>query len=130
LRAIVEAMLPEGRPALNATATSSVRNDVVAFVAGQILMLPRRLRLAFTLGLAVFGAWVRLRRIQGFAAQPPAVRTALIDAWSFGEWGPGRKLFRLIRSTALLAFYEHPLVTAQLSVAGQTQLHTIDRGEP
>lgn len=127
LRSIIEALVPDGLPALDATTAGTVLDDVADFVVGQVRMLPRRLYAAFVLGLAGFALWARLRRLRAFAAQPRAVRVALVEAWAFGDWAPGRKLFRLIRSTALLAFYEHPLVTEQLVRPG---LHAVEQGEP
>jgi uncharacterized protein (TIRG00374 family) len=125
LAAIVEAVLPE-LPLPDAD-VARVRDDVAAFVAGQVGALPRRLRLAFHAGLTVFALVARLRHPRGFIAQPRGIRTALVDAWAFGDWPPGRKLFRLIRSIALLAVYEHPLVVQQMMPAEDQRLHRIDR---
>jgi glycosyltransferase 2 family protein len=115
LRAIVEAVLPEPPPA--------VADDVAVFVAGQVQALPRRLRLAFAAGLVTFDLASRLRHPRGFAAQPRATRVALVESWAFGDWPQGRKLFRLVRSIALLAYYEHPLVASQLSPPEVARLH-------
>jgi len=108
LASVVDAVLPEG-------GGPEVRDEVATFVAGQVQALPRRLRLAFLAGLGVFAVRVRLAHPRGFAAQPRPVRRALVDGWAFGDWPPGRKLFRLVRSTALLAFYEHPGMATELS---------------
>jgi hypothetical protein len=129
LQAIVEAVLPHPLVGLPASDEAVVAADVTAFAAGQVQALPRRLRLAFAAGLAVFALSVRVRHPRGFAAQPRATRVALVDGWAFGEWPTGRKLFRLIRSIALLAVYEHPLVVGQLEIGEDRRLHTIDRGE-
>jgi hypothetical protein len=89
-------------------------SSVTAFVNGQVRALPRRLQLAFSAGLIAFAASVRLRAPTGFSRQTRARRSGLVDGWAFGGFIPGRKLFRLIRSTALLAFYDHPLVARRL----------------
>jgi hypothetical protein len=127
LRSIVETLVPEGFRPPDATVALQVLDDVTAFVTAQVHMLPRRLHAAFVLGLVAFALWARLRGPRGFAAQPRAVRVALVNAWAFGGWAPGRKLFRLIRSTALLAFYEHALVTAEMVRA---DVHAVDGSEP
>jgi glycosyltransferase 2 family protein len=92
-----------------------VTSDVVAFVAGQVAALPNRLRMLFRVGVIGFGVAVRLRHPRGLAALPPARQAAVVQAWAFGRWAQPRKLFRLIRSTTLLAFYDHPLIAGGMA---------------
>ena len=105
----------------------AVTSDVMTFVSGQIQALPNRLRLLFRLGLVLFGLAVRLRHPFGLHALPPARRTRIVEAWAFGRWSSPRKLFRLVRSTALLAFYDHPAVAALLdgSPTAQSRLQQV-----
>jgi uncharacterized protein (TIRG00374 family) len=128
LTAIVEAVLPHPLP-LGESDMARLRDDVAGFVAGQVGALPRRLRLAFFAGLTVFALVARLRHPRGFVRLPLATRAALVDGWAFGEWPAGRKLFRLVRSLALLAVYEHPLVVRQMMPAEDQRLHRLE-GEP
>jgi glycosyltransferase 2 family protein len=130
LRAIVDAVLPQAVPDLGAITAEKVQADVSLFVSGQIQALPRRLQQALAAGLTAFALSVRIRHPLGFAAQPRARRIALVDQWSFGRWAPGRKLFRVIRSTALLAFYDHPAVERQLTPPEPVHLHSLPRSEP
>ena len=104
-----------------------VTGDVMTFVSGQIQALPNRLRLLFRLGLTLFGLAVRLRHPLGLHALPAERRARIVEAWAFGRWSAPRKLFRLVRSTALLAFYDHPAVAALLdgSPTAQSRLQQV-----
>jgi hypothetical protein len=99
---------------LPASTRAGVADEVVAFVDAEVRALPRRLRLLFSLGLLGFAVAVRLRHPRGFLALPPAVQAQTVEAWAFGPLSAPRKLFRLVRSTSLLAFYDHPAVDAAL----------------
>jgi uncharacterized protein (TIRG00374 family) len=92
-----------------------VRHEVATFVAGQLEQLPVRLRVAFALGLLGFRAITRLRYGRGFCDLPVAPRRAWFEAWAYGRWSLGRQLFRAVRSTALLAWYELPAARAALA---------------
>jgi glycosyltransferase 2 family protein len=94
--------------ALSAELREKVAADVVAFVQGQINVLPNRLRLLFYVGLRGFALLVRLRHPRGFARLPPERQVQVLESWAFGRWSVVRKLFRLLRSTAFLAFFDHP----------------------
>ncbi|MGH7897700.1 MAG: NAD(P)-dependent oxidoreductase, partial [Candidatus Binatia bacterium] len=94
--------------------------EVTSFLTGQIRALPRRLQLLFIVGVFGFATLVRLRHPLGLRAQPRGRRVAIVEKWAFGRFALGRSLFRLIRSTALLAFYDHPRVANALGV-GETK---------
>jgi uncharacterized protein (TIRG00374 family) len=96
-----------------------VAADVVAFVQGQIDVLSNRLRVLFYVGLHGFALVVRLTHLRGFARLAPERQVRLVESWAFGRWSPPRKLFRLIRSTVFLAFFDHPA----LQSVRRTDLH-------
>lgn len=85
-----------------------VAADVVTFVQGQINVLPNRLRLLFYLGLHGFALVVRLTHLRGFARLAPERQVRVVESWAYGRWSLARKLFRLLRSTVFLAFFDHP----------------------
>jgi hypothetical protein len=57
-----------------------------------------------------FGVLVWLRYFRSFSFLPLAKRVEIFNAWAYGKIPIKRQLFKLIRSTALLAFFEHPVV--------------------
>jgi uncharacterized protein (TIRG00374 family) len=117
LESVIDAFLPWQEGVLAGMPESDERvvvGRVATFVNGEVRALPRRLQLAFSAGLMAFAAWARLSNPRGFRAQTRARRATLVDSWAFGGWPTGRKLFRLIRSTSLIAFYDHPLVASRL----------------
>ncbi len=93
-------------------------HEVATFVAGQLGQLPVRLRAAFAVGLLGFRVATRLRYGRGFCELAPAPRRAWFEIWAYGRWALGRQLFRAVRSTALLAWYEMPAARAALEEPG------------
>lgn len=129
LEGIVEAFLPwqqSGLAEIAAPERAAIARDAARFVAGQLQALPRRFQLLFVAGLAAFAVSVRLRQPRGFLALPRDRRVAVVERWAFGAWGAGRKLFRPVRSTALLAFYDHPAIRNRVAPAKPPQA----RGAP
>ncbi len=106
--ALAEALLPQGTGAKDGT----IVTDVACFVSEQMQALPVRLRLMFDLGMIGFRAFTRLRRLRGFCDLPLEQRRELVDGWAFGRIALLRQLFRPLRSTVLLAYYEHAGVRA------------------
>jgi uncharacterized protein (TIRG00374 family) len=113
-RALTEAALPLDRDGLAGEAGAEVVNEVAGFVAGQIRELPVRLRALFAVGLGAFRTATRLRYLRGFCDLAPATRRAWFERWAYGSVPLARQLFRPVRSTALLAYYEHPAARAAL----------------
>jgi len=85
---------------------------VAAFVHGQICALPTRLRVMFTVAMWCVRLITRLRFMQGFCALPLEKRRRWVENWAYGRFALGRQLFRGVRSTAILAFYEIPSAQA------------------
>jgi uncharacterized membrane protein YbhN (UPF0104 family) len=103
--AITEALVPEVSG--EAPASHAERVDrTAAFVQGQVDALPRLLWLALLLGLLGFRVLVRLRYGHGFCNLPLETRRRIARWWAFGPYRLTRAMFRLLRSTALLAWFE------------------------
>jgi hypothetical protein len=77
-----------------------------AFLAEQIDALPGRLRLLYAVGMAVFRFWVRATQRRSFCVLSVDRRRAVLYPWAFGGVTALRQLFRPVRSTVLLAYYE------------------------
>ena len=120
-RALTEAVLPHSM----AGATELV-DDVATFFAGEMAALPTRIRWLYHFGMFGFRVYVRLRHVRSFCALPVVTRRRAVDVWAFGPVTPMRQLFRPVRSTVLLAGFEH--------VSGGTgtkrSLPTIQDGTP
>jgi hypothetical protein len=89
-----------------------VTTDVARFVEKELADLPGRLSTLFAIGMLGFRSLTfvaKLRRLEKLDAD---VRRSWIESWAYGSFALGRQLFRGVRSTALLAYYEHPDVRA------------------
>jgi hypothetical protein len=84
------------------------------FVHGQLNSLPRLFRVAFWIGMGGFRCFVFLRYLRGFCRLSPERRVRLVERWAYGKLSVARQLFRVVRSTAMLCFYEDPQVIAEL----------------
>lgn len=90
---------------------------VATFVAEEMDSLPPRLRFLYEAGMATFRFYVRLRYLRSFCGLDLERRRAAVDSWAYGRIGLLRQLFRPVRSTGLLAYYEHEGVALALSPA-------------
>jgi uncharacterized membrane protein YbhN (UPF0104 family) len=97
--AITEALLPPA--ALDGSPYRTAR-----FVQGQLNALPTSLRLLLSVGLCGFRVLVRLRYSQSFCALDPQTRRRVVSGWAYGRYAVARQLFRVLRSCALLHYYE------------------------
>jgi hypothetical protein len=114
LRAIIEALLPDDEPSFDPAAHARLIEDVGCFVQGQLDELPRRLRFMYAFGMTGFRLCVFLRYLRRFHSLTPARRRSVVRLWAYGPWGLARSLFRVVRTTALLNYYESPMVQAAL----------------
>jgi hypothetical protein len=104
--AVVEAFI--GEPAFpTAEGHRQGVADAAAFARDQIRWLPVDLRLGLLAGLTAFRLIVLGRHLRPFERLPAATRRRLVLAWACGSNRFARQLFRPIRSTALIAYYEH-----------------------
>jgi uncharacterized membrane protein YbhN (UPF0104 family) len=111
--ALAEAMLtPRG-----GTLDQAAVVEVARFVAHEMGALPARLRVMYLTGMACFRLYVRLRYLRSFCGLEVPRRRAAVHSWAFGRIGLLRQLFRPVRSTALLAYYERGAVLRALAPA-------------
>lgn len=113
LGAIVTTLLPDF-PALDGSDRDTVERDVRAYVAGQIAAMPRFLRLPFRAALAAFELVAVVRYGRRFANLPAEHRAAYVASWSGAPVAAMRDFVKLVRSTALLVYFDHALVRVRL----------------
>lgn len=113
LGAIVTTLLPDF-PALDGRGRDTVESDVRTYVAGQIAAMPRFLRLPFRAALAAFELLAVVRYRRRFASLPAEHRAAYVASWSGAPVAAMRDFVKLVRSTALLVYFDHPLVRVRL----------------
>lgn len=102
--ALIEALVSsDGRPA-----EASVVQRTATFVHGQVHALPRRLALLLEAGLLFFRMTTRARYLRSYCDLPLEVRRQWTYAWADGRHALLRKLFKPLRATAFLAYYDQP----------------------
>lgn len=111
---IVRLLTPE-YPVRDDATRAEVHHDVVAFVASQIGALPDFLRLPYKLAIVVFELLPVLRHGRPFRSLGDDAKRSYLAFWSDGKIGALRNFVKLIRGCALLAYYDHPLVRAELT---------------
>lgn len=112
--AIAESLEPDF-PRLDAAARALVLADVTAFTASQVGALPEFLRYPYRLALVAFEWLAVLRYGRPFVALDAERRRAWVDLWAESPLGATRNFVKLIRSCALLAFYDHPALQDPLN---------------
>jgi hypothetical protein len=120
--AIVGLLVPS-YPELDAPTRTAVGADVTDFVVSQIEAMPAFLRVPYTAALAVFSWLPLLRYGRRFWGLDAAAQAAYLSRWSDGRFGVPRNFIKLIRSCALLAYFDHARVREQL----ETQRHAAAR---
>ena len=86
--------------------------DAATFVREQTDSLPPQLRAAMRIGIVGFRILVRLRYFRAYCDLSLAQRRRVATWCAYGPSMVARQMFRALRSTALLAYYEHPLTMA------------------
>ena len=104
--ALVEALVDGDAPPREAV------TEAADFLAAQMAMLPWVLAVLYALGMATFRLLVHVRYLHGFCDLGLTQRRAIVEWCAFGRIEPFRQLFRPVRSTVLLAYYESPAITA------------------
>lgn len=112
--ALCEALIPE--EPLVPEQRAAVLRECARFTAGQLAALPFRLRVYYACGMLALRGSTLLRHARPFCKLPLPRRRAWVEAWAYGSFALGRALLRAPRSTVLLAYYEHPAVTAALGL--------------
>jgi len=107
-KALVEAMVGD-TPGASAYAAE--------FVHGQLDALQPKLRFLYEVGMTGFRFATRLRFLRGFCNVPLAARRKWTMQWAEGRIALVRQLFKPVRATALLAYYDHEAVRGPLLAA-------------
>lgn len=118
---LVQVLAPQ-YPALDVTVRAAVQHDVTAFVVAQVKSMPSFLRVPYRLALVAFDWLAVLRYRKSFVALPDDKATAYLALWSDRGLGVTRDFVKLIRSCALLAYFDHPQVRVALEAAQPAQL--------
>jgi hypothetical protein len=114
---LIESLMPEF-PALPEAEATLVRGDVMQFVELELRIAPAYLRaVTAVLGL-VFSVFAAL---PGTSGGGRTTRAVTLCQWLMGP--PGRTYLRLIRSLAVLAFLEHPVVQETIGAPSTADRH-------
>ena len=113
LSAVIELIIP-AYPNLESETRRTVHRDVTRYVGSQIQSMPGFLRLPYKLALVAFDWLALLLHRRTFLHLAADSRLAYLAFWSEGPLGPMRDFVKLIRSSALLVYFDHPLVLQQL----------------
>jgi hypothetical protein len=106
---IINVLLP-GYPVLDTAGRAAVEGDVTRYVASQIESMPGFLRLPYKLALFGFELLPLLRRGKRFGRLRDADRARYLAFWNDAPLAPMRDFVKLIRSSALLVYFDHPAV--------------------
>jgi len=120
---IVTLILPP-YPPLDAATAAAVGQDVTRYVATQIQSMPGFLRLPYKLALFAFDWLALLRHLRTFRRLRPEAQQTYLALWSDGPLGPMRDFVKLIRSSSLLVYFDHPLVMQRLEAERRQPAHT------
>lgn len=123
---LVEAMVvAEGKVAHPEAVTYAA-----TFVDGQIAALSTKLQFMFACGMSGFRFVTRLRYLRGYCDVPLAARQRWTLKWAEGRIALLRQLFKPVRATALLAYYDHPAVSRRLLAEGTIPAASLVREKP
>lgn len=115
---VVRLILPE-YPPLDSSVREEVSVDVTSYVASQIRSMPSFLAHPYRLALLAFDLLPLLRYGRTFHSLPYGRKHAYLAGWSDAPIGVMRDFVKLIRSCALLAYFDHPRVGAELEAERQ-----------
>jgi len=114
VRAVVGALVPWDLVRLRTRERDETLDSVAHFVEGQVKALPASLGALFSIGMLGFRVVVGLGHARGFADLAKEDQVRVVERWAYGKMALTRQLFRLVRSTALLAFFDHPHVQSAM----------------
>lgn len=115
--AIVGSSVPTGSLVLSAKERSEAVTYATQFVCSELSALPSSLRILFKIGILGFRSITIASNLCPFENLSSERQAKIINAWSYGPIGTTRKLFKPLRSLALLAFFEHPAILAALNTS-------------
>lgn len=113
LHEIVRIILP-AYPHMEEEQRAEVERAVTLWVATQIESMAGHLHLPFAVALVAFDLLPLLRYGRRFRALPTATRANYLEGWSNAPVPPMRDFVRLIRSSALFAYFDDPYVRSCL----------------
>jgi hypothetical protein len=110
---IVRVILP-AYPALDARTRAAVEMYVAHYVAAQVGAMPAFLRAPYRAALLGFDWLPLLRYGRRFRSLPAAARAAYLAWWDHAPVSAMRDVIKVIRSTALLVYFDNPSVLERL----------------
>jgi hypothetical protein len=114
---IARPLLP-AHPRLDPDEIERVERDLTAFLVAEIGALPLHLAAPFRLALVAFALLPVLRFGRTYRALPPEHKHRVVYAWANAPVAVFRNFVKLVRSCALFAYLDHPLVMANLERDG------------
>ncbi len=116
LIAMARPLLPAA-PRLPEAERRVVEADVTAHLRFQVRAMPTHLRIPLVAALLFFDAWPRLHSGRAFRKIAPHAQAAILQRWSRSRIPQFRDLVKLVRSCALFAYLDHPVVGHHLDEA-------------
>lgn len=116
---VVRPLLPD-KPRLNGNRHLAVEQDVVDFLAAEIAAMPGYLRMPYQIALRGYNWLALLRYGRLYVGLESSTQAQYMRSWSDSPLGAMRDFIKLIRSTVLLQYLDHPLVRAELET-GQSK---------
>jgi hypothetical protein len=110
---VVRPLLPD-KPRLNGTRHLTVEQEVIDFLAAEIAAMPGYLRMPYQVALRGYNWLALLRYGRPYVGLDPSTQAQYMRSWSDSPLGSMRDFIKLIRSTVLLQYLDHPLVRAEL----------------
>ena len=114
--ALLETWLPPRGDRLEAAERDQVLHATARFVEHELGQLPGRLVWLHKGAFAGFRVLTALLHFRTFCALSLERRRRWVERWAFGRFALARQMFRGPRTTALVAYYEHPLTIARLGL--------------
>ena len=111
--AIARPLLPCFPPLSDAERDEAER-ELDRFLAAQLAEMPRYLALPFSVALLAFNWLPLLRYGRTYAGLPQETQVRVVLAWSGSPIGAMRNFVKLVRTCALFAWLDHPIVAARL----------------
>ncbi len=113
LHGLVATLLPT-YPDLEPEQRRQIEQNVADYVAGQIAAMPTFLRFPYRSALLGFDLLSIPRHGRRFSSLSRAPRESYIASWDTAVLPPMRDFLKLVRSTTLLVFFDHPVVREKL----------------
>lgn len=119
IRALTEAIIPVEDLRLDDDDRRQAIEEAATFVQAEMDALPRRLAIMFNLGMFVFRLSVRMAHLKAFCSLSLPERRETVERWAYGPVSLFRALFKPVRSTAFIAFFESTAVLNALDDASE-----------